>query len=270
MTPWQWIKNNIPPYAEEITINQVEETLSNFKQPIPNGFVELEQLNWMCSTQGWKESICERYNCLINGEWKQVDICHTLLEKLELAKNIPYPVYISPDVLEKGLDRYFAYNVENEEEIFLEKSFTIENLEEDISKLFEKIKELEKENKKLKDELAKEKYWWDKWINEENNVGVGLPELERNFFGLNEFETWLEKNRSKDYFLFTDFRGKFKTYKIFSANENYKLTNRWEFGVLKFLNRGLAFDTNFSGFYDKKNRMLIKELFLFYREKRGY
>jgi len=58
MPLWEWI----PPYAEEITVNQVQEKLSNFKQITPEGFTELEQLNRMCSTQGWKEPVCELFN----------------------------------------------------------------------------------------------------------------------------------------------------------------------------------------------------------------
>jgi len=68
-------------------------------------------------------------------------------------------------VLGKGVDRYLAYNVEEKEEIFLRKSFTVENLEEDINKLFEKIEKLKEENEKLKRELEKEQKWWDKWFN---------------------------------------------------------------------------------------------------------
>ena len=147
MIPWQWIKNNIPPYAEEITINQVQETLSNFKQLIPDNFVELEQLNWMCSTQGWKEPICERYNCLINGEWKQIDIRHSLLEELGLeAKNIPYSLHISPTVLDKGLDHYFAYNVEKEKEIFLNRPLTVNDLPAALQKWKDEIKTLKEQN----------------------------------------------------------------------------------------------------------------------------
>jgi len=69
------------------------------------------------------------------------------LEKLglEKAKKIPYPVHISPTVLDKGLDRYLAYNIENEKEIFLQKPFTIQSLDKDINELLEKIRELEKE-----------------------------------------------------------------------------------------------------------------------------
>ena len=98
-------KNNLPLFEEQTQlINEeqlsLQEILNQFKQPIPNSFIELEQLNWMCSTQSWKEPTCERYNCLINGEWKQIDISCTLLEKLELeAKNIPHSIHISPTVL---------------------------------------------------------------------------------------------------------------------------------------------------------------------------
>ena len=202
MPLWDWI----PPYAEEITINQVQETLSNFNQLIPEGFVELKQLNWMCSTQGWKEPACERYNCLINDEWKQVDIRHTLLERLGITNNIPHPVYVSPAILDRGVDRYLAYNVENEEEIFLQKSFTVENLEENINGLLEKIEE-------LKRELEKEKGWWDKWVNDESDLSdfsyfvfTNYPE------NMNMVESFINKNRyasGQRYHLFNSviFRG---------------------------------------------------------------
>jgi len=54
--------------------------------------------------------------------------------------------------VDKGLDSCLAYNVEDEKEIFLQQPFTIQNLEKDINKLFDKIKELEEKNKNLTDE----------------------------------------------------------------------------------------------------------------------
>jgi len=51
-------KNNIPVYEEqqfipeEQKIEQIEEILSKFKQPIPTNFKKLENLKHMCSTQG--------------------------------------------------------------------------------------------------------------------------------------------------------------------------------------------------------------------------
>jgi len=42
-------KNNLPPYAEELILNEetisIQQILSQFKQPVPSNFVELEQLN---------------------------------------------------------------------------------------------------------------------------------------------------------------------------------------------------------------------------------
>jgi hypothetical protein len=168
-------KNNLPPYVEEQIINEevinIQQILNQFKQPVPAEFIELKQLNRMCSTQGWKEPVCERYNCLVKGEWKQVDITHTLLEELELeTKNIPYPVHISPIVINNGIDRYLAYNVKNEKEIFLEKPFTVENLEENINELLDKIRDLEiekGENQTTIRDLEKTKNdWKNEWLNE--------------------------------------------------------------------------------------------------------
>jgi len=76
------------------------------------------------------------------------------LEKLELeAKNIPYPIYISPAVLDKGLDQYFAYNIENEKEIFLQQPLGIDNLEQNLSKLFKKAEEIQKTLENLEKKL---------------------------------------------------------------------------------------------------------------------
>lgn len=61
---------------------------------------------------------------------------------LAKVKNIPYPVHISTTALDKGLD-HLAYTIENEEEIFLEQSFTIQNLEKNLNKLFQQIEKLE-------------------------------------------------------------------------------------------------------------------------------
>ena len=57
MVLWQWINDNLPPYAEQITINEeierIEQILSQFKQPIPSNFVELEQLKWTRGINSW-------------------------------------------------------------------------------------------------------------------------------------------------------------------------------------------------------------------------
>jgi hypothetical protein len=49
-------KNNLPPYVEEQIINEevinIQQILNQFKQPVPAEFIELKQLNRMCSTQG--------------------------------------------------------------------------------------------------------------------------------------------------------------------------------------------------------------------------
>ncbi|CAG8706316.1 11909_t:CDS:2, partial [Ambispora leptoticha] len=104
------------PTAEELKeviinqeIEQIQEILNKFKQPIPSNFKKLGDLKNMCSTQGLKRIRLE-------------------------AKNIPYPVHISPTVLDKGLDHYFAYNVEDEEEIFLDIPLTINNLPSELTR----------------------------------------------------------------------------------------------------------------------------------------
>jgi hypothetical protein len=59
-------QNNIAPFVEEQVFeekqNKVQDILNRFKQPIPQGFVELEAAkknNWG-STEGLEKSLCER------------------------------------------------------------------------------------------------------------------------------------------------------------------------------------------------------------------
>ena len=123
--------NNLPPFAEQITITTIEDLqsiLDNFKQIIPSNFIQLETLNnknYMCSTVGWKEPICERYGFLVKGKWEHFDISHKILAKLGLknGENIHFSIFLSPLVLEKELS-LGAYNIENETEIFLDRPLT--------------------------------------------------------------------------------------------------------------------------------------------------
>jgi hypothetical protein len=162
MVLWQWINDYLPPYAEQITINeeveQIQETISQFKHLVPEGYKKLEPAkknNWG-STEGMDKLLCERY--LFERENKRIwlDIPHELMEKLELpkGKTCPWPFYLNPKVLEpERKETEGAITIDNEEEIFLEKPFTIDNLEEDIESYRKKI-----------EDLKKEKGWWDKWI----------------------------------------------------------------------------------------------------------
>jgi len=151
-------KNIIPQTEEQQFLpgeqSNLQQILRQFQQPVPSIFLKLENLKHMCSTEGWKEPVCERYSCLINDKWSQVDIQHNLLEKLELEANIPYPVYISPTVLDKGLDHYLAYNVENEEEIGLDKPLTISGLPSALQSWITKIEQLKTKITELETEKA--------------------------------------------------------------------------------------------------------------------
>ncbi|MCE8164145.1 MAG: hypothetical protein I3274_08160 [Candidatus Moeniiplasma glomeromycotorum] len=154
------LDNNIPPFAEEVKINseaeQIQEILNKFKQPIPNNFIQIET-EYLCSTKlNWKgKPLSERYGFDYEGEWKQIDIPHTLMESLELekGKDIPHFLYLAPNVLNRS-ETYKGITIESEEEIFLEKSFTANNLDKELTKLFEKIEKLEEE-KELKQEIVK-------------------------------------------------------------------------------------------------------------------
>lgn len=76
------------------------------------------------------------------------------MEKLELAKNILCPIYLSPTVLDKGLDHYFAYTIENEKEIFIERPLNKRNLGQELTKRLEELENLREKNQKLeKDDI---------------------------------------------------------------------------------------------------------------------
>jgi hypothetical protein len=101
--------------------------------------------------------LCERYTFKHNGKLITLDIDKELSDRLELNSEDNFCIdgkILPPDLPEEGI-----ITVRDEKEVFLKKSFTIENLEEDINKLFDEVKKLKKENKELKDELAKEKGW---------------------------------------------------------------------------------------------------------------
>lgn len=89
-------KNDLPPYAEQITINeevdQIQEILNQFSQPIPTNnsdkkFVKIET-DYICSTKpNWKDKpLSERYSFEYEGELFQIDIPHNIMESLELEK----------------------------------------------------------------------------------------------------------------------------------------------------------------------------------------
>ncbi|CAG8850299.1 3532_t:CDS:2, partial [Racocetra persica] len=99
-------------YAEQKIIQtdlKVSDILKT-KTPIPDNFLKLEK------------PTCERFGFTYEEEWIQLDIPHTLMKELDLplGEDIPYPVYISPQVLERkpicgGL------TIENKKEIIIDK-----------------------------------------------------------------------------------------------------------------------------------------------------
>jgi len=200
MVLWQWINDNLPLYAEQITINeeqktadlenerneltqdkkklekeveQIQGTLNQFKHLVPKDFIKVETDYNFTTKSKWSKQLSERYSFEHKGEWFYIDIPHTIMESLELEKGeeITWPLHLDPEVL-KRKPTCGGITIENEKEIFLEKPFTVENLKEDIGKLFKEVEDLKKENKELKDELKKEKGWWDKWFADNNDKPI--------------------------------------------------------------------------------------------------
>lgn len=145
-------KNNLPLYAEELTLyptqTNIQQILSQFQQQIPSNFIklELEEGNYCGPTNPkWKNKpFCERYGFDHEGEWRQIDIPHDLMEKLGLEKGPEIkqpPLYLDPAVLTRP-ETYKGITIK-EEEIFLEQPFAIKKLEKNLTQLFEKVAKLE-------------------------------------------------------------------------------------------------------------------------------
>ncbi|CAG8447172.1 9405_t:CDS:2, partial [Racocetra fulgida] len=79
--------------------------------------------NW--NTQGLPKTLCERFCFTYEGEWIQLDIPHTIMKELDLSlgENIPYPVYVSPDMI-KRTPICGGITIEKKEEIFIAKPFS--------------------------------------------------------------------------------------------------------------------------------------------------
>ncbi|CAG8603535.1 261_t:CDS:2, partial [Ambispora gerdemannii] len=101
-------KNNFPPYAEELTLNQgeqlnIQQILTQLKQSIPVNFIpiELQEGNYCGSTNPkWKDKpLSERYG-------------------LEKGQDINQPVYIDPEVLLRKAS-FGGITIESEAEIIL-------------------------------------------------------------------------------------------------------------------------------------------------------
>ncbi|CAI2186030.1 560_t:CDS:2 [Funneliformis geosporum] len=122
-------------------VEQIQAILSQFKQLVPEGFTELG------STEDLKEPVCERYSFKHNGKLITLDIDKELSDRLKLNSEDNF--CIDEKILPSDLPEEGIITIRNEEEIFLKKSFTVDNLEEDINELFNKIIELkgEKEEK---------------------------------------------------------------------------------------------------------------------------
>lgn len=93
--------NNLPPFAEQVTIQQ--------KIKIPTNFIELKILkknNWG-STEGLDKPLCERYTFQHNDKLITFDIIQELRETLGLEpnKNCSYPIYIHKELLNKVPDQ---------------------------------------------------------------------------------------------------------------------------------------------------------------------
>jgi hypothetical protein len=161
-------QNNIAPFVEEQIFeeqnqNKVQDILNRFKQPIPQGFVELkvEEGNYLCSTNPkWtNKSLCERYGFYsIEGEWIQIDILHDLMEELELTpkEDIVCPLYLSPTTLEKTPIRG-AIEIEDQSEIFLDRPISENNVEKELEKRLKELDILREGKENLEKELNEER-----------------------------------------------------------------------------------------------------------------
>ncbi|CAG8631742.1 11653_t:CDS:2, partial [Ambispora gerdemannii] len=166
-------KNNLPLYEDQKQIIEgeqlsIQQILKQFQQLVPTNFVKLSEVSYMCST---------------NPKWnKPLNIPHTSLEKLELEKgqDIPYPLYISPTILNKKELSFGAYNINNEEEIFIQQPLTINNLEQELTNWLTEIKTLKRQIQELETEkTTNQQTTTDNLQAERNNLVKRITQLDR-------------------------------------------------------------------------------------------
>jgi hypothetical protein len=75
--------------------------------------------------------------------------------EVEEGEDINYPFYLSSDVFSKKQLVRGAYTIENEEEVFIDKPVSEKNIEKELVKRMESLRDLRKEVEELK-ELKKE------------------------------------------------------------------------------------------------------------------
>ncbi|WNE40822.1 MAG: hypothetical protein mread185_000279 [Mycoplasmataceae bacterium] len=104
-------KRKMPPYGEQQFLEKETKVniFNKFKQIVPDKFIKLDTQgnSYICSTEGWsKEVICERYMFFNQGKSIKLDISRSILMwlEIELNKDIPYDVYVSPTVFGKKPD----------------------------------------------------------------------------------------------------------------------------------------------------------------------
>jgi len=261
------VKTNTPPPAEviftptesvcsEATTSEqkqnISEILNKFRQPIPSEFLELETVNYMCSTVGWKEPVCERYGFLVKGEWKQLDISQEIMEKLALEKgeNIAKTVFLDPKVLEKE-SNMGAYDIISKEEIILINSQQIVvkeigmQTEEDLE-IISLIEQIEK----LTDELERIKIEKEILENNECSNQLIIVSLEKEVANTKKqlSEAEKQKNRWQDKLL----EEKENNRNLIDKNDNYQNENK---GLREKI-RKLESDLKIS--QDKANKLRIE------------
>jgi len=265
------VRTNTPPVAEQVIFTPTEsvcseattseqkqnisEILNKFRQPIPSEFLELEakrDRNFIGSMSGWKEIACSRYGFLIKGEWKQFDVSHELLEKLglEIDKDIPYSVYLSPKVLEKE-SNMGAYDIISEEEIILINPQQIVVKEigiqtEKDSEIISLIEQIEK----LTDELERIKIEKEILENNECSNQLTIVSLEKEVANTKKqlSEAEKQKNRWQDKLL----EEKGNNRNLIDKNDNYQNENK---GLREKI-RKLESDLKIS--QDKANKLRIE------------
>jgi len=180
--------DNLPQFFEELKLKEeatltLQELIAQFKQQIPINYVEinLEEGNYMCSTNPkWKDKpLCERYFFIYQEKEIQLDIPHSLLEKLGLKKgeDITQPLYLDPRVLEKT-ETYKGLTVQEGEFIIVNpnklamkdqevqtdlNSVKIKELEDTIAEQAKRIQAKDQEIVDLRNQLNEKKQELKKW-----------------------------------------------------------------------------------------------------------
>jgi len=174
--------NNIPPYAEEQTIDQeqlsIQQILAQFQQPTPSNFAKLGQpKKYWGSTEGLDKPLCERYTLKHDNKTITLDITQELSNKLKLTPEDNF--YVVPEVLARSIEEG-GITVDKEKEIFIQRPLTINNLTSTLQGWITEIEQLKNEKEISRETISNLETERSNLVNQINQLETLLTEIGTN------------------------------------------------------------------------------------------